>query len=117
MDIDIVKHYPPIYDLRSYIQCSGGSAKTQRIYIGDIVEIFPKLNFSSKVQPSRIAAIHGIIAAVAEEVHVAGVEAGRIGLEEAAQAGVIHPVAVIVDAKLGDPFSSLEQETVADRAL
>ena len=52
----------------------------------------------SRKQSSRIAAIHGIIAAVAEEVHVAGVEAARIHLEEAAEAGVIHPVPVIVDA-------------------
>src|SRR5207248_7662221 len=69
------------------------------------------------IQPRRITSIHGIIAAIAEEVHVAGVKAGRIGLEEAAEAGIIHPVTVIVEAYFAEPLPAGIQIAVPDRGL
>jgi hypothetical protein len=42
--------------------------------------------------------VHRIVAAIAEEIHIAGGEARRIDLEEAACRGKIEPIPVIVDA-------------------
>jgi hypothetical protein len=58
-------------------------------------------------QPRRIAAVDRVVAAVAEEVHVAGVETRWIDLKKPAQLRVIETVPVIVDTDLWNIFMPL----------
>jgi hypothetical protein len=56
--------------------------------------------------------VYWVVAAIAEEISIAGGEADRILLQEAAEERVIHSMAVIVDAQLLDVLAAGEHETV-----
>src|SRR5437588_10764816 len=64
------------------------------------------------IQPRRIAAIHGIVAAIAVEIARIPFEPDRVRLHESPQAGLIDAVPVIVDRSFSQIIATLEKKPV-----
>ena len=61
--------------------------------------------------------INWIIVAIAIEIVITGAKLFRIGLEEAAELGLIHPVAIVVELQVAQPFPARKQKPVPNDGI